>query len=476
MNSASSNVRAATLAAVFAAALPMAQAAKAPAPPNIVFVLADQWRAQALGYAGDPNVQTPRLDQFQREAINFSHAVAGVPVCSPTRASLLTGQRALRHGVFLNDVPLASDATSIADALRGAGYDTAYIGKWHLDGHGRSNFIPCERRQGFDYWKVLECTHDYNNSAYYADGPEKLKWEGYDARAQTRDARQYLRGRTGVARPFLLVLAWGPPHDPYGQAPKELQARYADRPLELRPNVPGYAEAKTRRDLVGYYAHCTALDACFGELRATLQEAGLEENTILVFTSDHGDLLGSHAGRNKQQPYDESIRVPFLLRWPTGLGRTARQFPAPINSEDVMPTLLTLAGVPVPTSVEGLDFSGYLRGGPDPSGGEALIACPTPFGQWSRAIGGREYRGLRTARHTYVRDLKGPWFLFDNERDPFQLENLVGRPEAAAVQAALEERLQRRLSRNGDEFLPGPDYLVRRGYKVDATGTMPYTQ
>src|SRR3954467_3030230 len=181
--------------------------------PNILIIMADQWRAQAFGFAGDPNVKTPNLDRLQRQSAWLVNAFAGVPVCCPTRASLLTGQRALTHGVFLNDVPLATNAVTLAKVLAGAGYDTGYIGKWHLNGDGRSSFIPPERRQGFDYWKVLECTHDYNHSYYYSDGPQKLMWDDYDAVAQTRDAEQFLQERAGSGKPFLLVLAWGPPHD-----------------------------------------------------------------------------------------------------------------------------------------------------------------------------------------------------------------------------------------------------------------------
>ena len=135
--------------------------------PNILFVIADQWRAQAFGFAGDPNVQTPHLDALQRESIDGVNAISGVPVCCPARASLLTGRRVLTHGVFLNDVPLNPDAVSLAKVLKQAGYDTGYIGKWHLNGAGRSAFIPRERRQGFDYWKVMECEHNYNNSFYW---------------------------------------------------------------------------------------------------------------------------------------------------------------------------------------------------------------------------------------------------------------------------------------------------------------------
>src|SRR5439155_26690140 len=183
--------------------------------PNILVVLADQWRAQAFGFAGHPNVKTPTFDRLASASIRFINAVAGLPVCSPTRASLLTGQRPLTHGVFLNDVPLHPDATTLAKVLKAGGYDTGYIGKWHLNGDGRSNFIPRERRQGFDHWKALECTHDYSNSFYYADAPDKRKWPGYDAMAQTHEACDYLRGHAKSRKPFLLFLAWGPPHDPY---------------------------------------------------------------------------------------------------------------------------------------------------------------------------------------------------------------------------------------------------------------------
>ena len=443
--------------------------------PNILFIIADQWRPQAFGFAGDPNVKTPNLDRFERESFNFTQAVAGTPVCSPTRASLLTGQRPLTHGVFLNDVPLTTNAVTLAKVLRAAGYETACIGKWHIDGHGRSNFIPTERRQGFDYWKVLECTHAYNNSPYFGDGPEKLKWDGYDAIAQTRDAQLHFRWHANVGKPFLLWLAWGPPHNPYETAPEKYRALYPTEKIQLRSNVPPEFAAQARKDLAGYYAHCTALDDCVGQLWETLKELGLEENTLVVFTSDHGDMLYSHGMQRKQKPFDESVRVPMMFHWPRALGRSGKHLEAPINSEDVMPTLLGLCGVKIPATVEGLDFSGYIRGGKDPSDGAALIRCPAPFGEWSRRAGGREFRGLRTSHYTYVRDLNGPWLLFDNVRDPFQLENLAGKSESAELQSKLNLLLEQKLEAAKDKFSPADEYIKKWGYHVDATGTVPYT-
>ena len=467
------------MALVFVAASTRMQANERPAgarPPNVVFVLADQWRYGAFGYAGNSDIKTPNLDRLQREGVQLVNAVSSMPVCSPTRASLLTGQRPLTHGVFLNDVPLNPEAVTLGKVLRAAGYDTAYIGKWHVDGHGRSSFIPRERRQGFDYWKVLECTHDYNHSAYYADGPEKLYWEGYDAIAQTRDAQQYLRDHAQSQKPFILVVAWGPPHDPYFTAPEKYRAMYDPAKLTLRHNVPEAGRENAQKTLAGYYAHCTALDDCLGELRRTLQEAGLAENTLLVFTSDHGDMLGSQGAYKKQRPWDEAIRVPLLMHWPKGLGVKARQLDAPINSEDRMPTLLGLCGVPIPKTVEGLDYSGYLRGGKNPGDGATVIMCVSPFGEWLRRNGGKEYRGVRTTRYTYVRDLTGPWLLYDNQADPCQTNNLANQTKQSKLQAKLDAVLARKLKERHDEFLPGDDYVRKWGYKVDANGTVPYTQ
>ncbi|HEX8915399.1 MAG TPA: sulfatase [Humisphaera sp.] len=445
-------------------------------PPNIVFVMADQWRAQAFGFAGDPNVKTPNFDKLEKQSVNFTQAIAGTPVCSCTRASLLTGQRPLTHGVFLNDVPLDPAAVTLPKRLKAAGYDTGCIGKWHVDGHGRSAYIPPERRQGFDYWKVLECTHAYNNSPYYADGPEKLKWDGYDAIAQTRDAQQYLKDRAKGGKPFVLWMAWGPPHNPYDTAPAKYRQMYSAAALKLPANVPEAAQAAARVELAGYYAHCTALDDCMGDLLKTLDETDLAKNTIVVFTSDHGDMLWAHNQQRKQRPWEESVRVPMLVRVPPSLGPAYKpqRLAATINTEDVMPTLLALCGQPIPASVEGLDFSGAMRGGEDPSGGATLARCVSPFGEFTRRRGGREYRAVRSARYTYAKDLTGPWLLYDNERDPQQLENLVNKPEHAKLQAEMEALLAKKLAAQHDEFRPGPEYVKKWGWPVDKDETVPY--
>jgi arylsulfatase A-like enzyme len=289
--------------------------------PNVVFVFSDQHRAQATGYAGDPNVITPVMDRLAEESLNFTTAVSCAPVCSPYRGSLLTGQYPLTHGVFVNDVNLNHNAVTLADAYSQSGYDTAYIGKWHVDGHGRSHFIPKERHLGFDHWQVLECTHDYNHSFYYeGDDPTQLRWEGYDAEAQTRAAQEYIR-QHDKEKPFLLVLSWGPPHNPYETAPGLFRDMYDPDKIVLRPNVPLERQDQASQDLSGYYAHISALDACLGRLLETLGEEGIKEDTLFVYTSDHGDMLWSQGEYRKQRPWDESILVPFLLHYPRLFGR-----------------------------------------------------------------------------------------------------------------------------------------------------------
>lgn len=462
------------LGALGLAGLPSA-AQKRTRRPNVLVIFADQWRAQAFGYAGDQNVKTPNLDRFARESLNFTRAVSSVPVCCPTRASFLTGQRALTHGVFMNDVPLSPDAVTIGKEFGRAGYDTGFIGKWHVDGHGRSAFIPRERRHGFDYWRALECTHNYNKSLFYGDTPQVQTWEGYDTFAQTDDAVRYVQARGGSEKPFFLVLSWGPPHEPYQTAPERYRQMYSPGSLKLRENVPASAEKQAREDLAGYYAHCTALDDSFGKLWQAVKAAGIEENTVLLFTSDHGDMLRSHGFQKKQQPYEESARVPLLVHYPRQYGRRGERTDAAIVTEDLMPTLLRLAGLPVPKTVQGRDFSGCLTCQGDPADGVQLISCQAPFGQWPRSRGGREYRAIRTDRYTYARDLNGPWLLYDNREDPYQQQNLVADPKAGRQVSKLDARLTALLKKNGDEFRPAPDYIRQWGYTVDATGTVPYT-
>jgi arylsulfatase A-like enzyme len=445
--------------------------------PNVVFVLADEWRGMDVGYNGNKDVITPNLDRLAGKAVNFTNMISCCPVCCPYRGSLLTGQYPLTNGVFVNDVQLNPEAPTIAKVFKAAGYQTAYIGKWHLDGHGRSSFIPVERHQGFEYWKVLECTHDYYNSYYWGNDGKKAKWEGYDAYAQTSDAVNYIKETKKDGKPFLMILSWGPPHTFFETAPESYKKIYRNKLLKIRPDVPSDMSENAITDLVGYYGHMTALDSCIGVLQQALKETGLDENTIFVFTSDHGAMVRSHGLNHKQVPYEESINVPLLIRYPELFGNKGKKNDMLINSPDIMPTLLGLCGLPIPKTAEGDDKSPVMKGKVKDKTDAVLIACYHVFGQWSLKLGAKDYRGVRTKRFTYVKDLSGPWLLFDNQKDPFQMNNLVKDKKYQHIKNDLEIKLVHLLHKTNDEFLPGREYTKKWGYVIDEkTGNIPYTK
>jgi arylsulfatase A-like enzyme len=454
--------------------LPHVDTRQKAAKPNIVIIMADQWNAQSLGYAGNKDVKTPNLDQLAQRSVVFKTAVSVMPVCSPARASLLTGQYPLTHGVFYNDRPLRNEALTIAEIYKTAGYATGYIGKWHVNGQenyekqfaARNRAVPRERRQGFDYWKAREVTHDYNSSFYFDENNVRHDWPGYDVFPQTDSAISFIDKNKG--NPFLLVLSWGPPHDPYLTAPEEYRKLYQPEKLRLRPNVPDSLKAKARKDLAGYYAHCTALDKSAGDLLAALKRAGVEENTIVVFTSDHGDMLYSQGKVRKQKPWDESLLVPLIVHYPAGLGLKKRELSMPFSSIDILPTLLGMSGMEIPKPVEGQNFAAVLEGKKVPKGDEAaLIQLPVPFHENNFLNGGKEYRAIRTQQYTYVRDLNGPWLMYDNFKDPHQLKNLIGQPQHASTQAKLERTLKSKLIEAKDKFLTADEYMQQWKYRYD---------
>ncbi|HEC43323.1 MAG TPA: DUF4976 domain-containing protein [Bacteroides sp.] len=443
--------------------------------PNIIYVLTDQWRAQSTGYNGDPNLigKTPNIDLLAAQGVNFKNAISVCPVCTPYRAALLTGQYPTTTGMFMNDLHLPEESVTMAELFKEAGYQTCYIGKWHLDGMGRFEFTPPERRQGFEYWKALECSHNYNNLHYYTgDSDEKKYWEGYAPYAETDEAISYIRENAGGDKPFLMVLAWGTPHFPHHTAPEELQKNFSPDNIILRKNVNEEMKERAKKESVGYYAHILALDSCMGKLQNALEQAGISENTILVFTSDHGEMMGSQGVRPKQKqvPWAESVKVPFLLRYPARFGNKKMVVDAPINTPDILPTLLTLAGLPVHDAIEGEDMSRAIENKEEAADKAALIMSVSPF-----AGKADEYRGIYTSRYAYVKTLEGPWFLFDHEKDPLQLDNLLGKPGYEELQKDMERMLNRELARAGDEFLPREYYIDKWGYRLTEGGYIDYS-
>jgi arylsulfatase A-like enzyme len=435
--------------------------------PNIVFVFSDQHRACTTSLEGAA-VKTPNLERMASEGITLKNTISNAPVCTPWRAAFLTGQYPLTNGVFLNDVRLRTDGPTLGACLKAGGYRTGYVGKWHLDGSERTAFTPPgPRRQGWDYWAVLNCTHSYLKSKYYLNGDDQVReWDGYDATSQTDVALDFIEQSSEQDQPFALILSWGPPHNPYRDVPDEYLDAYPVDQAEVRPNCT----APNKEELSGYYAHVTALDKQLGRVQDLLEQKGLMDNTVFIYTSDHGDMVGSHGEQRKQKPWDESIRVPFVIRCPdqVGKGITLKK---PINMVDLMPTLLSFAGIEAPPTVEGRDLSPMFKGN-EPDGDDvALTMCIAPFAEYT----GLPWRGVQTSRYTYTRRLDGPWLLYDNETDPYQLNNLIDKPDHASLQFELEGFLTRLLEERKDPFEPASYYIEKWGFEVDEKGAVPYT-
>lgn len=437
--------------------------------PNVLFVFADQLRGMDIHCAGNPEVITPNIDKLAAEGTLFRRAFANVPVCTPSRAVILTGRYPLANRVIGNDLPLPDDMPTIGEWFRDSGYRTGYIGKWHLDGVPRTRFTPGARRHGFEHWAAYNCSHDYfRPEKWYRDAPEPVIIEGYEPEVQTTEALDFIATRDD--RPFCLVLSWGPPHDPYPMVPERYRQRYDPERLTLRPNVrplhpasePLARGLEPRRTLADYYAAITGLDEQVGRLLDALAEAGLNENTIVVFTSDHGDQLWSHGRMKKQQPFEESIRVPLICRWP-GRVPAGRRTGALFSTVDLAPTLCGLAGVAPSKGLQGTDRSALVLGD-DSSGAEAILLMDLIVADESRVQGLPEWRGLRTARYTYARRQdREPWVLFDNDEDPYQLTNLVEAASSAAIRDELARELDERLAEIGDSRRTGEDYVRSLG-------------
>lgn len=330
-------------------------------PPNVVIILPDMWRGQALGCMGNPDVRTPCLDQLAAEGILFRKIFANTPLCCPGRANLWTGTYASRNGMVANDLRLRETQTTLGELFSAAGYTTGYIGKWHLDGGPRlPGFVPPgPQRHGFKFWAANECYHgNYFDTQYFRNDSTPIPIRKYEVDAWFDIALEFVADRRN--RPFFLIIAPSPPHEPYA-APVQYARMYNPQQLVMRPDWTGEptkgGEGKGRRlDIAIYYAAITAIDAQVGRLMQRLESLSLDSNTIVFFTSDHGNMLGAHGWTGKQVPWEESIRVPGILRFPRRV-RPGKQLETLLSHVDVAPTLLGLCGLPVPQWMQGRNLA-----------------------------------------------------------------------------------------------------------------------
>lgn len=392
--------------------------------PNILWIVTTQWRAQTCGYAGDPDARTPQLDALAAESINHAEAVTPHPFGPFARAALLTGVLSPANGVRDYFDPLPAGAVTIAHRLRDRGYATAFLGKWHLarrdptaplvgEVHARQ-VVPPAGRGGFEFWEGFESGFVLNDPWLHGTRlPEPCRFSGYQSDVVCDRAAAWL-DRPG---PWFAVVSLEPPHPPY-DAPAAGVAPADPASLRLAPNVPAQAEAKARSELAGYHAHVTATDRAIGRLVTGLDRS----RTIVVVTSVHGDMHGAHGCFRKGWPYEESVRVPLLVRRP---GMAPRCDRSAISLSDLPWLALAWA--------DGVADEALPRSEVAAIAMPSVVALP---GQCDRV-----WRGVRSPTRKLVLNADGsPWLFFDLERDPFERENLAGQAAARAELAAWQAR------------------------------------
>ena len=433
---------------------------------NVIWIMADQMRGQAVGCNGDPNVHTPNLDQMVQYGLNFRNAVGGFPLCCPYRGALISGVYPHKC-VPGHEFQMSPELPSIADVFNDNGYDTAYLGKWHLDGwheqDGRAawHVVPKERRARFKTW----LGYDNNNSQWdcYVHGHdscgneyEPYRLPGFETDCLTNMLLDYLKVKSEKSENFFAVLSVQPPHNPY-TAPADFMRQYSPAKLTLRPNVPAIAEVedRSRRELAGYYALIENIDMNVGRIVKSLYEIGLDENTEIIFFSDHGDMHGSHGQFLKMTPYEEAIRVPFMIFGSRNsyTGRRGQLF-APVNHVDVGPTSLGLCGIEVPDWMDGYDYSGarLLQGGLVDPPDSAYLQSVVPTKHADSVD--KPWRGLVTVDGwKYVCMENCEWMMFNLNDDPFEQRNLTHNSKFLSKRRELMVRLQRWIDDTNDEFI-----------------------
>jgi arylsulfatase A-like enzyme len=455
--------------------------------PNVLYIFGDQHRAMSL--PGEPfnQAMAPAFDSFRHQNFSMDRCISNYPLCTPYRGILVSGRWPHQSGVIYNNVSINPKEVSIADTFQKAGYHTGYIGKWHLAGSGESpGFIPKgPRRMGFEDWQVWDSTNlHFHAWTYDQNTGEKISPQGWQPVRMTDQAVKFLHEQP-KDKPWLLMVSWNPPHPPYNPPPEDT-APYPLDTLKLRPNVQlrpaGDNTKESARFLVsedllktalqGYIGAITGIDKEFARILKALDETGQAEDTIVIYTSDHGEMMGSHGRMQKQVPFEESCRVPFMVRYP-GVTTKGGKSDALFAAVDMYPTLCGLAGIPAPPHCAGRDHSPIMRG-------EKMNEADMVFLMNQVATGGSQfgeeageparqqprqgaggtlefvnqpsYRGVRTKTHTYAVTLTGRWLLFDNIADPYQLKNLVSDPSQKPLMEQLDAAIMGWMKKTGDDF------------------------
>lgn len=453
--------------------------------PNLLYVFSDQQRRHSVGFMNEDPVVTPNLDKLAEEGIAFTNAITSSPICTAHRASLLTGMYPHSNGVLMNNNHLSHKNKTFGEVLKEEGYQTGYIGKWHLY---KAQYIPPEERFGFDFWHANNYNDDHFRRIYYRDKPEPyIDERGWNVTHEVDVALEFIEGALENDAPFALFLAHHAPHsndlksfqkfdditahkkiqgvhykrDVQFVGPEKFMAPYFEMKIQRRPNVPANANGGDGGFAVeacpGYFGMVNAVDDAFGTLMKILEKEDprypgkkLKETTIVVFTSDHGEMLGSHELMYKDIFYEESIGVPFIISWQGQINERVK-YDKIFNTVDIMPTILNLMELPVPETVQGVDYSPILKGKKFNAPSSAYISYFTGWWDFDTMDPAEGYwRAVRTDRYTYVVGLNSEIkkkitgnifnipreliateendkieFLFDNDKDPYQMRPIV---------------------------------------------------
>ncbi len=463
--------------------------------PNLIYVFADQLRADVLGYAGDAKAITPNIDGFARQAVNFENAVSVTPVSAPYRSCLFTGKYTSSTGMVINEINMNPNHRTIAHVLNDAGYNLGYIGKMHLNDQHRRSYERGPERMGFDgYWAAYSFNHDSYKSYYYTDDEngEQVKVDltgQYGPDVFTGLAVDYIKKEANKDKPFALFLSWNPTHDPWikENVQKDCYEKFKNTSFELPDNfsnVPDkymdrvpqeffdgdsawkesfIKEGGYQETMRCYYSMVNSIDEEFGRILSAIDDMGIADNTIVVFTSDHGEMFASQGKMYKLTFYDEAARIPFLIRYPK-LG-TKGESDACLNTPDITPTLLGLMGLDkqIPQEMEGKDLSFILR---HEKGEEPPFAFMQGMGHTYQWKDGFEWRAVRDKRYTYAKYLvDGSELLFDREKDPHMKQNVIDKEEYAGVLNKLRTGMSGKMKELNDEFKPCTWYREHWMYK-----------
>ncbi len=418
--------------------------------PNVLIFFTDQQRWDTLGVNGNPMGLTPNLDRVAKEGTNCVHAFTPQPVCLPARACLQTGMYASQVGCNNNGNSLPENIPKLAGYFNKAGYHTGYIGKWHLDGTKPKTF---ETPQGeYQYWlaeNILEFVSDSYDTVLHDGEGKKVTLPGYRVDALTDATIRYVDDHRD--EPFMLMLSHLEPHHQNHRdnfpAPDGYEQLYNDPwiPPDLRE-----LGGSSARHLPGYYGMVKRLDEAYGRILDALKSRGLLENTIVVYTADHGCHFKTRNGEYKRSCHDASIRIPMVLQGgPFTGGKNLQEM---VNLVDIPPTLLEACGIAIPEHMVGNSLVPLVTGG--------QVAWPTS--SYTEISESHTGRCVRTKRWKYsARQLtpdtpsKGNLyiddFLYDLESDPWELVNLIGMESFAGVRAEMQQELQRYIEKTGQE-------------------------